>query len=114
MSFGLKIIPVYYIFSTAICSLPKEAGPCRGNFIRWYYDTTMQKCLPFTYGGCRGNNNLFMSHEECFQLCVLKNIPEDADPSDGRIPQMNKKKGELPYLKKLNHEWVFKLNINIG
>merc|ERR550532_3505600 len=78
---------------SAICSLPKEAGPCRGNFIRWYYDTTMQKCLPFTYGGCRGNNNLFMSHEECFQLCVLKNIPEDADPSDGRIPQMNKKKG---------------------
>ena len=37
-------------FIVAICSLPKEVGPCRGSFTRWYYDTTMLKCLPFTYG----------------------------------------------------------------
>ena len=38
-----------------ICSLPKEPGPCRANFLRWHFDTEQRKCVQFRYGGCRGN-----------------------------------------------------------
>ena len=62
----------YLIFTIAICSEDKEIGPCRGSFPRWYFDTAMQKCLPFNYGGCRGNNNRFMNQEECVRMCQTK------------------------------------------
>lgn len=59
---------------TAICALSVEVGPCRGRFSRWYYDTTMGKCLQFTYGGCRGNNNRFRTAEECNNMCTAHMI----------------------------------------
>jgi hypothetical protein len=30
----------------------------------------MAKCLPFVYGGCRGNNNRFLTLEECSEMCA--------------------------------------------
>lgn len=30
----------------------------------------MGKCLPFSYGGCRGNQNKFDSAEECERRCA--------------------------------------------
>jgi len=44
-------------------------GPCRGNFIRWYYDTDTRRCRMFTYGGCRGNANRFDSAQQCRRIC---------------------------------------------
>ncbi len=60
-----------YIFDvSAICALDMDVGPCRGRFIRWFYDISTHKCMEFTYGGCRGNNNRFRSFEECHEMCV--------------------------------------------
>ena len=30
-----------------ICSLEKETGPCRANYLRWHYDQEAKKCRQF-------------------------------------------------------------------
>lgn len=52
-----------------MCFLPSETGPCRANFVRYYYDRTDGVCKGFTYGGCNGNGNNFDSIEHCLQNC---------------------------------------------
>ncbi|XP_064627285.1 spondin-1-like isoform X2 [Lineus longissimus] len=54
---------------TVICSSPKVVGTCRGSFLRWYWDTNRETCLPFHYGGCRGNDNRFVTQEKCDVMC---------------------------------------------
>jgi len=66
------------------CELQPEVGPCRGSFRRWYHDTAMRKCLPFTYGGCRGNANRFETEYQCTAACVLGGDREPAPSRDLR------------------------------
>lgn len=49
-------------------SLP---GPCQGYNNRWYFDARKQMCVPFIYGGCRGNRNNFLTAEECNEACSV-------------------------------------------
>ncbi|XP_055889630.1 spondin-1 isoform X4 [Biomphalaria glabrata] len=55
---------------TAICQQEADVGPCRGDFPRWFYNHTMEKCQIFSYGGCRGNENRFETEKECVDLCA--------------------------------------------
>lgn len=55
----------------AVCSMDPEAGSCRGVYKRFYYDTARQTCLEFEYGGCRGNQNNFLTSETCMSSCSL-------------------------------------------
>ncbi|OCT66248.1 putative Kunitz-type serine protease inhibitor [Xenopus laevis] len=52
------------------CAAPSLTGPCRASFSRWYYDTTSGQCATFTYGGCRGNKNNYLSEDDCVKNCV--------------------------------------------
>ncbi|KAK2579804.1 hypothetical protein KPH14_008685 [Odynerus spinipes] len=51
-----------------ICHHPIEVGPCKAAILRWAYDG--KGCVEFTYGGCRGNPNNFLSKDECEQACL--------------------------------------------
>lgn len=65
---------------------PLEPGPCTKYIDRHYFDVTTRKCTRFQYGGCRGrsrrflfsspllypclgNENNFMTHDECEAMC---------------------------------------------
>ncbi|XP_075988081.1 trypsin inhibitor-like [Anticarsia gemmatalis] len=56
------------------CELPIEEGPCLALSPRWGFDVKKGKCVPFIYGGCRGNANKFPSKEKCVDKCFGKDI----------------------------------------
>ena len=37
---------------------------------RFAYDISTDKCVPFNYGGCAGNDNKFATIKECQDTCV--------------------------------------------
>lgn len=49
--------------------MPSSRGPCRATITRWFYDTKTEKCKPFIYGGCEGNENNFRHELECNIAC---------------------------------------------
>uniref|UniRef100_A0A8B9FCU9 Tissue factor pathway inhibitor 2 n=1 Tax=Amazona collaria TaxID=241587 RepID=A0A8B9FCU9_9PSIT len=51
------------------CLLPPDEGPCRALVPRWYYDRYTQSCQEFTYGGCHGNANNFLTLDDCEKSC---------------------------------------------
>lgn len=59
----------------AICELEAETGPCRALFLRWHFDMATKKCMEFVYGGCQGNENNFLSEEECYKACSPRALP---------------------------------------
>ncbi len=36
------------------CELPKKTGPCRAMISSYYFNSTVNKCELFMYGGCDG------------------------------------------------------------
>ncbi|KHJ96958.1 Kunitz/Bovine pancreatic trypsin inhibitor domain protein [Oesophagostomum dentatum] len=53
----------------ARCKKTIEPGNCFGEHAKFGYDSTLQKCVLFVYGGCGGNNNRFNTVEECRRTC---------------------------------------------
>ncbi|RCN35663.1 Kunitz/Bovine pancreatic trypsin inhibitor domain protein [Ancylostoma caninum] len=54
------------------CTLQLASGPCRASIQRYGYDTAKGKCVEFTYGGCEGNKNNFLTMENCEKECMGK------------------------------------------
>eukprot|EP01084_Bolivina_argentea_P096407 173336_1 len=68
-----------------ICTLPKETGPCRSAFGRYYYNNDSKQCETFTYGGCQGNGNNFITLQECEAECETNtcHLPKQTGPCKG-------------------------------
>ncbi|XP_050298607.1 spondin-1 [Anthonomus grandis grandis] len=54
-----------------VCMQSSDQGPCQGYYNRWYFDSTKAMCIQFIYGGCRGNQNNFLTFEECMNTCSI-------------------------------------------
>ncbi|XP_028317193.1 tissue factor pathway inhibitor 2 isoform X2 [Gouania willdenowi] len=52
-----------------ICRFPKEEGPCRALFPRYFFNMSTMQCEPFYYGGCQGNANRFQDLTSCNEYC---------------------------------------------
>lgn len=70
------------------CDLPPNPGPCDAAFERWYYDSSTGHCETFTYGGCGGNANRYLSKALCMESCGdVCYLPAVVGPCDGAIPR---------------------------
>jgi len=65
-----------------ICELPAETGPCRAAKQRYYHDAASSTCRSFTYGGCNGNANRFLTLDNCRRACEQRNVTEDERRQD--------------------------------
>ncbi|XP_022829303.1 spondin-1 [Spodoptera litura] len=54
-----------------ICMEAADPGPCRGLYQRWTFMAQKGMCVPFAYGGCRGNQNNFITQEDCTNTCSV-------------------------------------------
>ncbi|XP_066569323.1 protein AMBP isoform X2 [Amia ocellicauda] len=65
------------------CNLSPDAGPCFGYIPRFFYNSSQMACHIFTYGGCMGNGNSFVTEKECLQSCRTEaacRLPIDVGP----------------------------------
>ncbi|XP_040208265.1 papilin-like isoform X1 [Rana temporaria] len=70
------------------CNSPPEKGPCKAGIKRYYYDKETHTCQSFSYGGCRGNANNFLTKKDCENACQLEgacDLPVEIGPCRGRI-----------------------------
>lgn len=69
---GNQFLEIPHVDLDPVCYLPKEVGPCRGRYPRYFYNKCTKQCEFFYYGGCYGNENNFMSLKECNSKCYCK------------------------------------------
>ena len=92
---GNRLNVISSVNLAAACYLPKETGPCRGYFIRYFYNISTGRCQRFAYGGCQGNKNNFKTFGECNNHCVVSKSHlccffqriETISPADTELPR---------------------------
>ncbi|KAM6332719.1 LOW QUALITY PROTEIN: tissue factor pathway inhibitor [Podargus strigoides] len=60
----------------SVCGMKADEGPCKAIHIRYYFNIQSQECEIFEYGGCHGNENNFLTLEECQNKCVVTELPQ--------------------------------------
>uniref|UniRef100_A0A0M3IA58 Kunitz/Bovine pancreatic trypsin inhibitor domain protein n=1 Tax=Ascaris lumbricoides TaxID=6252 RepID=A0A0M3IA58_ASCLU len=64
------------------CSQPVVAGIGNANLQRWYFNSYTQQCQQFIYNGLQGNENNFLTQQECQNACVV-------NPCSRGVPYQN-------------------------
>lgn len=80
-----------------VCMEEVDVGPCRGYFQRWAFNVQKLMCVPFGYGGCRGNRNNFLTAEECNNSCGIVRAVLTGEPlNQTNIPTAVRSPTEAP------------------
>ncbi|XP_075962343.1 tissue factor pathway inhibitor 2 [Anarhichas minor] len=53
-----------------LCLDPLDKGRCSASIPRYYYNTASKMCEEFSYSGCGGSSNNFVSRKNCMNVCV--------------------------------------------
>ncbi|VDD88243.1 unnamed protein product, partial [Enterobius vermicularis] len=51
------------------CVEDKSVGDCDEKYPAFFYNKDTQRCEPFAYSGCGGNNNRFLTVQQCESTC---------------------------------------------
>ncbi|XP_060809788.1 amblin-like [Amyelois transitella] len=52
------------------CRLQFDFGACDEYHPMWYYDVSSRTCRGFSYSGCGGNRNRFLTNQDCTTACL--------------------------------------------
>ncbi|XP_065525945.1 tissue factor pathway inhibitor isoform X4 [Lathamus discolor] len=58
----------------SVCAMKADEGPCKAIHMRYYFNIQSHECEIFEYGGCHGNENNFLTLEECQKKCVVTEL----------------------------------------
>ncbi|CEF61058.1 Sulphate anion transporter family and Proteinase inhibitor I2, Kunitz metazoa domain and STAS domain and Cysteine-rich repeat and Sulphate transporter domain and Lustrin, cysteine-rich repeated domain-containing protein [Strongyloides ratti] len=58
-----------------VCELPLNIGIGESKLKRYYYNSLLKKCLPFNYKGMLGNQNMFLTEDDCKIICPVYENP---------------------------------------
>ncbi|CAM2105418.1 tissue factor pathway inhibitor 2 isoform X1 [Caretta caretta] len=70
-----------------LCYSPKDEGLCSSSVTRYYYNSKSQSCEEFSYTGCGGNANNFVSKKDCYSICKK---------AGSKKPNIKKSRNKLP------------------
>ncbi|XP_008941110.1 PREDICTED: tissue factor pathway inhibitor isoform X2 [Merops nubicus] len=59
----------------SVCAMKADEGPCKAIHVRYYFNMQSRECEMFEYGGCHGNENNFLTLEDCQKKCVVTELP---------------------------------------
>ncbi|VDO91083.1 unnamed protein product [Schistosoma curassoni] len=62
--------PILVETHEGICAQPMREGHGSETIDRFYYNSSENKCLPFTFRGRGGNKNRFRTIDECQDVCM--------------------------------------------
>ncbi|VDK68293.1 unnamed protein product [Litomosoides sigmodontis] len=68
-----------------ICMLDATTGKCNEAHLRFFYDRRVGTCRLFYYSGCGGNENNFVTEDECRRRCKNEKVHVD-DALPGSCP----------------------------
>uniref|UniRef100_A0A8C8BNB0 Tissue factor pathway inhibitor n=1 Tax=Otus sunia TaxID=257818 RepID=A0A8C8BNB0_9STRI len=60
----------------SVCAMKADEGPCKAIHFRYYFNIQSRECEIFEYGGCHGNENNFLTLEECQKKCLITELPQ--------------------------------------
>ncbi|XP_030056420.1 tissue factor pathway inhibitor 2 [Microcaecilia unicolor] len=55
--------------SPMFCYTPKDEGSCSASVTRYFYNAENKACEEFSYTGCGGNSNNFVTLKDCNNVC---------------------------------------------
>ncbi|XP_037746604.1 tissue factor pathway inhibitor 2 isoform X2 [Chelonia mydas] len=74
-----------------LCYSPKDEGLCSSSVTRYYYNSKSQSCEEFSYTGCGGNANNFVSKKDCYNICKKGSKKPNIKKSRNKLPKTTRK-----------------------